>query len=155
MLDYADTVVKRGAGALVVGVLLMAGCGADDGLPTGDWRHNGAEVSAAKIESYAGDDHCDWQEAHFLHVVWPLSGESGQRRQFVRDPEGVTGVPELRQGFRADAELPTDAAPTGYENDGTELWLAGSDQDVRAYLVSESGEKVEAWPRADPPVGCD
>jgi hypothetical protein len=122
MLDYADTVVKRGAGALVLGVLLLAGCGADDGLPTGDW---------------------------------PLSGESEQRRQFVRDPEGVTGVPELRQGFRADAELPTDAAPTGYENDGTELWLAASDQNVRAYLVSESGEKVEAWPRADPPVGCD
>ena len=147
--------VKLGAGAVILGVLLLAGCGDDSGLPTGTWQHNGGATGAAKVESYAGDDHCHWQDVHFLHIAWPLSADSGESRQFVRDPEGVTSVPELRQGFRAEIELPTDAAPTGYENDGTELWFASSDQDVRAYLVSESGEKVEAWPRAVPPIGCD
>jgi hypothetical protein len=151
----AGRVARRVLGSLLVGALL-GGCGDEPAGPTGAWQRDGADVPIDRIESYQGEEHCDWQAVHFLHVAWPLDRlVATERRQFVRDPEGALDIPALQMGFRPDADLPPGAAPTGYVNDGTELWFAPSDQDQRAYLVSESGSRVEAWPRSAQTIGCD
>jgi len=142
--------------ALVTGMLLLAGCQQSSSPFGGAWQRDGRAAATEQIESYQGDDHCDWEEVTFLQVAWPPQGTASrtESRQFVRDPEGRLGVAALKTGYQADGKLPADAAASGFVNDGTELWFAASDQDTRAYLVAADGG-VEVWPRATQPLGCD
>lgn len=137
-------------------LLLLSGCTSQN-EPTGPWSLADETVGLEEIESSSGPDHCEWQDAHFLSVAWPPNTDGSartERRQYVRDPEGVLPRAELRERFRADAELPADARATGYENDGWELWFAASDDTATAYLVADNGNKVEAWPRDAPGLAC-
>lgn len=141
---------------LSTGLLLLAGCqGGSDPL-AGDWQRDGRPATRVQIEAYQGDDHCGWAEVTFLQVLWPPTRNPlrTEDRQFVRDPGGRLGVPALRTGYQHAGKLPADAAATGFVNDGIELWFAPSDQDTRAYLVAADG-RVEVWPRATEPFGCD
>lgn len=126
--------------------------------PAESWTRNGGTVSIDVISTNDGAGHCEWQRARFLQISWPIySAPDGQPKsaQYVRDPEGVLGQEALRLAFRTGVTLPQDAKPTGYEREGTALWLAESDRQSTAYLVTEGPRRVEAWPRADPPLGCD
>lgn len=70
----------------------------------------------------------------------------------MRDPDARLGGQVPRP--QVDSDLPGDAVATGFANaSGISLWLADSTPDM-AYLVQESGQ-VEAWPRANPVIGCD
>ncbi|MBE1491393.1 hypothetical protein [Plantactinospora soyae] len=143
----------------VLATTTLAGCvGTAESAPAESWTRNGETVDIEVISTNDGPAHCEWQRARFLQISWPIySAPDGQPRsaQYVRDPEGVLGHEALRRAFRSGATLPEDAIPTGYERDGTALWLADSDRETTAYLVTEDPPRVEAWPRADPPLGCD
>jgi hypothetical protein len=137
----------------------LAGCGGDEpSAPAEEWTRGGEPVSIDVISTYDGPGHCGWEKARFLVVSWPIhtAGDAEPKAaQYVRDPEGVLGQEALQRALRTDATLPEDAKPTGYERDGTALWLADSDRQTTAYLVTGNPPRIEAWPRADPPVGCD
>jgi hypothetical protein len=143
----------------LVAAILLAGCVRDEpGGYAEPWNRNGEPVSIDVVSTNDGSPHCGWQKARFLHVYAPVyTAPAGQPKsaQYVRDPDGVLGDESLRRGFRGGATLPADAAPTGYERDGTALWLAESDRASTAYLVTENPRRGEAWPRADPSKGCD
>lgn len=154
-------IAMRRRGRSLVGlalVLLLAGCGAEEEAePAGAWSRAGTTVADDLIESGAGPAHCGWQSAHFLHISWPpgsFPAHRADRRVYIRDPEGVLPEGQVQARFQADAALPADARPTGYENDGRELWFAPGDEDATAYLVTEDGDTVEAWPRATRGYGC-
>ncbi len=135
---------------------VVTGCAMQD-EPAGAWSLAGDEVPIEEINSSAGPSHCKWEEAHFLSVAWPPgSGRSSgaEYRTYIRDPNDVLPLQELRERLRLDAELPPDARATGYENDGWELWFASSD-DTAAFLVSDGGDGVESWPRDTTGLGCD
>lgn len=95
----------------------------------------GVRVPTSEVSSRAGDDHCGWQEVHFLE----LDG------MYARDPEGV-----LTAGFQDDVRMPADARDTGYRYGNRELWLAADRR--TAYVRTPDG--VEAWPRLTDPVAC-
>lgn len=136
--------------------LVLAGCGAAE--PSGPWELAGEPVDRDQVESSAGPEHCGWQDAHFLSLSWPPKrtyDDPRRKRTYVRDPKGVLRGTGLTAGFRADAVLPAGAEATGYENDGIQLWFAPSDSDITAYLVSDDGKHVEAWPRDTAGIGCD
>jgi len=107
----------------------------------------GIGIPVAKIESYPGPDHCDWQNITFL----TLDTESGER-QYLRDTTG-----ELRDflatTFDDSSSVPKRATDTGFERDGRRLWLHPNG--TAAYLVDKTNpEDVERWPAANEPVAC-
>ena len=89
--------------ALIVGTLVVAACGSGD-AEVAYWS-NGAGQDKA-VESYAGSEHCGWQDLTFLHVaVWPLPGQTGPaaNRQYRPGPLGTArcaGPRQLRPGRR-------------------------------------------------------
>ncbi len=141
-------------------ITTQVGCARQEAAssPAEPWTRDGQAVGMDVIESHDGERHCGWQKARFLGLSSPIhsapAGTPGVA-QYVRDPEGVLDRADLRTAFRPNAVLPPDAEPTGYQRNGTELWLADSDRHLMAYLVSEDSGRAEAWPRADPPIGCD
>lgn len=143
--------------ALVILVLLVSGCG--NSFPNGSWTLDGAQAPVQDINSSTGSEHCGWEAAQFLSVrdAVGLPADSGSRaRTYVRDPEGVVDpAPYLQREYDDAAELPADARFTGYENDGDELWLAPSTSDRYAYVVSDEGDRAEAWPYNRTLTGCD
>ncbi|TCB99078.1 hypothetical protein E0H26_06645 [Micromonospora zingiberis] len=142
--------------ATVAIVVATGGCAREPSEPPVErWSRDGRQVDMNEIESYAGLAHCGWQSVRFLDLSWPPGSGTPGQRQYVRDPEGALDRPALQQSFEAEATLPPDAAATGYERDGMALWLADSDAERTAYLVDVASGKVESWPRADPPFGCD
>ena len=78
----------------------------------------------------------------------PISGDA---RRFVRDPDGHLGDPLLASGYADAADLPHDAADTGYRQGDQEVWLAASDPDA-AFVVSHG--VVERWPLWFAPSAC-
>lgn len=133
--------------------LVLGACGGDPARYR--WQQDGQQVDEELIYAHRGEEHCDWEDVTFLYLDWPVDEIAPEgRRLYVWDPEGilddVTWV-----GSTDDADLPDDARSTGYSSDLGELWLAPSDQDVVAYLVSEDGDEVEAWARTDRIIGCD
>ncbi len=129
---------------------LLASCAAPSSPYLGTWEDEDGRPAPTQVDTFPGEEHCDWESAVFLSVVWPAGGD---RRQFVRDPEGVVD-PAFRTALATDAALPDDATPTGLATTtGVSLWLPPGDANV-AYLVEEDGT-VERWPRVDPPTGCD
>lgn len=150
--------LRTAFGLPVAALVLAAGCtGPEQPSSSAEqWTRDGAPVSFEVINSYDGGPPCDWAGTRFLSVSFPIHlAPSGapHAAQYVRDPDGVLPGAQTRPAFRPGATLPADAKPTGYERDGTALWLADSDRASTAYLVK--GDVIEAWPRADPILGCD
>ena len=146
---------RLGAVAASLSLVLLAGCTADDERTT--WYKNGDSVDAKVMQSYPGEPHCDQESVTILRLTWPLGSASTNGtpfRTYVRDPQGVLRE-QTDMGFDADVQLPEGARDTGYSSAEGELWLAETDQDRVAYIVSTDGQQVEAWPRTRPPVGCD
>ena len=139
--------------ALVIGV--CAECGAAE--PEGPWTRYGDPVSGDEISSSAGPGHCGWEDAHFLAVSWAggRQPETRTMRQYIRDPDGVLGQPDLQTRYRPSVPLPDGAVDTGYENDGYRLWFADKSGDGFAYLTRDGGRTAEAWPLDEDPIGCD
>lgn len=108
------------------------------------WTH---VDSGAILTDIVGPGHCGWQSARILHVIAP----DDSIKQYVRDPEGVLGVP-LRDSYAADLDaVPDDAGDSGYRTaDGGELWFTESDR--AAYVVL--GDAIERWPRTTDVIGC-
>ena len=141
-----------GRGWAVPLALLVLGTSACDGSGPGDdhdrllttWERDDRGFPPSDFGMSAGESHCEMDSVLFMGMRWPLDGGSAKDagHSFVRDPEGVLAE-ETVGLFAADAELPDDAIPTGYENYyGVEVWLA-SDL-ATAYAVD--GDTVEAWP---------
>jgi hypothetical protein len=108
---------------------------------------SGNRIPVAKIQSYPGSEHCDWEDITFLTLTTKNGG-----RQYLRDTTG-----ELRDllatKFNADAKVPKQATDTGFERAGRRLWL--NPDGTAAYLVDKSNpENVEQWPAANEPVAC-
>ena len=112
------------------------------------WRDaSGNRIPVAKVESYPGPEHCDWQNITFL----TLDTKSGER-QYLRD---VTGEFRdiLATTFDASSAVPKQATDTGFQRDGRRLWLHPNG--TAAYLVDKTNpEDVERWPAAKKPVAC-
>ncbi|MFI6763807.1 hypothetical protein ACIBF5_32260 [Micromonospora sp. NPDC050417] len=139
---------------LIGGALVVAACGSG-GAEVAYWSNDADQNKA--VESYAGAEHCGWQDVTFLHVKWPLPGRAGAtaNRQYVRDPAGRFGA-EVRATYAPRTVLPADARNTDYTGpDGQQLWLAPSDSDNLAYVVYPDSQRVEAWPRTSQTLGCD
>jgi hypothetical protein len=133
---------------LVAAVVAVGACGGG-GPSSAGWERDGVAVPSSRLELYQGSDSCDWGSVTFLSLTWPSEAD---RRQYVRDPDGALSA-DLAGRLRLDAALPADAVPTGLTDDeGLTLWLAPDGS--TAYLADGAGG-VEAWPRADPPWGCD
>lgn len=137
---------------------------------TGDWYDEDGEVvseqSFFKVAARRGPEHCEWQSAVVLTVVWPPGTEydpeaSGYGfRQYLRDPGNV--IPAVadddeqgrsRGDLDTDVELPAAANDSGLYTEGAELWFGPDEGDAYAYLVTP--DHTERWPRQDPPQGCD
>ena len=80
------------------------------------------------------------------------SAEVTPARQYIRDPEGVLGEPELRRGFEIGRDLPDDAIYTGFQRGDVQLWLGPDRGEQFVYVTSD--DHVERWPRSDSPIGC-
>jgi hypothetical protein len=134
-------------------LVLAAGCGDDDQVQV--WTKDCTAQDTSVIESYRGSSHCDYEDVTFLHVGWPLGSTiDDEARMYVRDPDDVL-ADQTVTGYEPEAELPDAARATGYSSSVGELWLSNQDQDTVAYLVSDDGDQVEAWPRTRTIVGCD
>ena len=97
------------------------------------------------LRDQPGPGHCGWQQARFLHI-----GEGVDSRQYIGDPVGVMPSTTLLEPYDGDAQLPVDATASGYRNGDLELWFV---PDGRAIFVVGT-DRVELWPRSDPPMGC-
>lgn len=112
---------------------------------------SGRPVPTTDVRSFPGAEHCDWQD-----VTWLLVGqESDSDRDF---DTYVSGYKEefgdaLVTEPESSATLPEDAANTGWQRDGREVWLG---EDPRAaYLVSvDDPSDVQLWPAASRRIGC-
>ena len=122
--------------------------GVTDALGIGVWTDGtGARVPTAKIRSFQGAEHCDWQDITFVVLGPERDGD-----QYVRDVHGELDE-VLRSSYAAAVRLPDGATDTGLVRNGRRLWLApGHDA---AYLVSlDDAGDVERWPAADEPIYC-
>lgn len=126
-----------------------------DWRPYADYRDwTDAEGCLVRIDIVAertGPEHCGWEDADVLIVGDPL-GEPyspSDSLHFVRDPQGVYGLPQLADGFVANADLPDDAVDTGFRREGVSLWHVPGDQS-QVWLKSETS--VEKWPEGDTPL---
>ncbi|GAA4369540.1 hypothetical protein [Nocardioides caricicola] len=113
------------------------------------WQDDGgAPVPTTEVVSYAGPEHCDWQDLTFLRIGFATDVD----RRFDQYVSGDLGF-----GMSTDpdpsATLPGDAVDTGWSREGQELWLG--DEPRAAYLVdSDDPRQVERWPALDEPAGC-
>jgi hypothetical protein len=159
MSGHTPRRLSRTAAALLT-VTLLASCSSptQDDSKVETWKRGGADVSTDVINTNFGSAHCGQQQVRFLHVGFPIQPDPNRlpkTDQYVRDPQALLGDGSLARALRLNAALPDDAKPTGYTRDSIELWLADSDRDSFAYLVTGNPPQVEAWPRADPAFGCD
>ncbi|MFE0515122.1 hypothetical protein [Streptomyces sp. NPDC058964] len=107
---------------------------------------NGGRVPLTEISSYAGAEHCDWQQAHFLDL-----GRGEDRRTYARDPDDVLDADVmLTTPYRGDVRMPADAHDTGYHYHDWRLWL--TDDKSTAYVRTPGG--VEAWPLTKSGPAC-
>ena len=112
---------------------------------------DGCPVRLDYLMTRDGPEHCGWQDSQDLVMGTPLGAPQSQDvRIYVRDPLGVLGVPALQEAFDPEAELPEDAADTGYRLGEVELWMTPATD--FAYLVDDA--TAERWPLAPEPPGC-
>ncbi|WP_435742821.1 hypothetical protein [Nocardioides sp. SYSU DS0663] len=122
-----------------------------DQLGIGVWTDEaGDRVPTDAVRSFAGSEHCDWQDATFLRLGSDEGGPEADVAEYLRDPSGE--LDQLTHGsFEARSTLPEAARDTGWSRDGRRLWLT----DDAAYLVSaDDPGDVERWPATREPVGC-
>lgn len=108
------------------------------------------------INTMRGPQHCEWQSAVLLLVAVPLglpTSDPAGIRQYVRDPDGVLPQEPIAEDFDEKSALPEDAEASGFYNGDLELWTAPSTFERFVYVGR--GDEFEAWPRADPRIGCD
>jgi hypothetical protein len=120
--------------------------------PGTPWQRGPQAVPTSELTLFHGPEHCGWQDAALLGgpALDPLV--SGRVALWVRDPRGVVSA-DLRAAFRARAELPADAAFTGFSWRTAQLWVAASDEGRFVYLVNaRDPADVERWPAM--PTGC-
>ena len=106
---------------------------------------SGRRIPTTTLISYAGAEHCDWEQAHFLEM-----GRGKDHRQYVRDPHGVITRDLLTAAYDGDVRRPAGAHDTGYRYGDWHLWL--TDDASTAYVGTSDG--VEAWPLAKETVAC-
>ncbi|MFD9000092.1 hypothetical protein ACFV0T_03750 [Streptomyces sp. NPDC059582] len=106
---------------------------------------DGHRVPTSRVSSSAGEEHCDWQRAHFLEL-----NRDEERRLYARDPDGVLEPGMLTAAYDGDVRLPRDAHDTGYRFEDRRLWL--TDDPSTAYVRTSDG--VEAWRLVRPDMGC-
>lgn len=106
---------------------------------------SGKRVATTTLSGHAGAEHCGWQSAHFLET-----GRGEERRQYVRDPDGVIEEELLTTPYDGDVRMPAGAHDTGYRYGDRRLWL--TDDRSTAYVRTSDG--VEAWPLAKETVAC-
>jgi hypothetical protein len=127
-----------------------------------DWRQYGDHLPwtdrdgcLLRIDVLAerpGPDHCGWGHARVVITGQPLGAPyttPADTTEFVRDPEGVFGRPDIAAGFDPDAVLPDDAVDSGYRRDDLALWHVPGDASA-VWLVSRDG--VERWPAGHTPL---
>jgi len=112
--------------------------------PGEPWHRNGHPASRQVLVLSEGPEHCNWETAAVL-AGSALAQDAGVL--YWRDPKGaLEHAPELQREFRAGAELPADAAWTGWTQRGAELWTAPSDEGRYVYLVRAAYRSdVERW----------
>jgi hypothetical protein len=117
--------------------------GATAVFATGDrvWTNNAGLI----LRDMPGAEHCGWRQARLLHI-----GEGSEMRQYIGDPLGIMPAGSLLEPYDGDAQLPAGATGSGYRSDDLELWFV---PDGRAVFVV-GPDRVELWPRSDPPIGC-
>ncbi|MCX4767030.1 hypothetical protein OG562_39920 [Streptomyces sp. NBC_01275] len=106
---------------------------------------SGERVPTTSLSSYAGAEHCDWQDVHFLGM-----GRGEGYRQYVRDPGRALEGDLLTSPYDGDVPMPADAHDTGYRYRDWRLWL--TEDRTTAYVRTPEG--VEAWPLAKERVAC-
>ena len=97
------------------------------------------------LRDMPGAEHCGWQQARLLHI-----DEEADLRQYVGDPLGILPRDSLLAPYDGDATLPGTATASGYRNGDLELWFVPDGAAV--FVVGP--DRVELWPRSDPPIGC-
>jgi hypothetical protein len=114
--------------------------------PGHPWHKNGQPVPESELVLARGDAHCGAEDTAYIGgAALGTNGGDAFRSVWSRDPNGVINE-TTRDGFRARAELPPDAAFTGYTQGAVELWVAPSDRGEYVYLVNaENRSDVERW----------
>lgn len=121
--------------------------------PGDSWTKNGGEVSREELVLAAGPEHCAWQDSAAIGGKALSAPRDEVGPHWVRDPKGVLVFdPRAKAEFRSPAQLPSDAAWTGYAQDGVELWVAPSDSADYVYLLNSADRSdTERWVRGG---GC-
>jgi hypothetical protein len=112
---------------------------------------DGCRLRIDVLAERPGPEHCGWDRARVITTGQPLGTPyttPAETTEFVRDPEGVFGQPDLSVGFEPDTALPDDAVDSGYRRDDLALWHRPGDPSA-IWLVSRDG--VERWPAGDSP----
>jgi hypothetical protein len=106
---------------------------------------------------WRGPEHCDWEDALFLQLAWPLGGEledpiDTHSYQFVRWTGDEFAPSDFATTFDADAKLPARAYDTGYQREGWHLWV--SDNRIKQAVWLVRGDVVERWPASKYEIAC-
>lgn len=117
--------------------------------PAPPWYKDGQEVLLSELTLWRGPEHCNWEAATYLGGNALGNYRDSRGNLWVRDPHGVLEhFPRAKRDFRSRVALPVDAAATGFEQPGVELWKAASDRGDYVYLVnSHDRQDVERWVR--------
>jgi hypothetical protein len=118
-----------------------------------DWTdRDGCIVRIDVVAERPGPANCGWEATRVLTTarvpgVRPDDGD--ETVDFVRDPDGAYGDPELVSGLDLDADVPDDAVDTGLRLGDVELWAVLDDPSA-VWLASPDG--VERWPAGEVPL---
>jgi hypothetical protein len=149
--EHVEDVATTSGGGPPAAALAGAWTGADGiALPDGSGA-DGALVVATRILPEA----CDAPGAVVLDMAVPIGRPTSDpihTYEYVRDADERFEPPQLRETYAADADLPTNAVPTGFTHRDAELWTSPETLDHAVFLVLP--DHVELWPRVIPPITC-
>ena len=119
-----------------------------DALGIGVWQdRRGRRVPVTQVESFPGDDFCDYSGVDYLQT-----GRYPREEFYVHDADGQL-TRYLTLPYDDSSTLPEDAIDTGFHRDGRELWFPPDR--AAAYLVSQSdANDVQRWPGFKHTFGC-
>jgi hypothetical protein len=104
------------------------------------WSDREGRVATTRVVSYAGSEHCDWQDATILQLG---------NRTWWRNPPDELGQ-YFDQSYAEGMHLPADAVATPYSREGERLWL--SPDKLAAYVGTR--RDVERWVSPGRRLGC-